>query len=344
MNINDWLDQNTIFEAISGSQAYGLSTPESDTDYRGVCIAPIERYLGLPPSFEQHETKDPDRVIFDIRKFTRLAAEANPNIIELLFMPEDMVVRTTPSWGLLSEIREAFLSEKCRHSYSGYAFSQIHRVKTHRRWLLSPPDHAPTRGEFGLPEESKMPAETMGMIESVARSTAETACARFPGLADQHETIAECALDTIAGLSSDLFSGETADLYFRERKYRGAKREWDQYNTWLANRNPKRAEMEKKFGFDGKHMSHVFRLLHQGEEIVSKGTLSVRLSPEHAEECRAIRAGAHGYDDLLERAGGAMSRIKGIPSVVPRTPDRAKIEERLVRIISEFHTGAAPSR
>jgi hypothetical protein len=89
---------------------------------------------------------------------------------------------------------------------------------------------------------------------------------------------------------------------FRERSYRGAKREWEQFQGWKKNRNPKRAEMEVKHGYDGKHLMHTFRLLFQGEEILSKGALSVRLSPEHGEECRAIRAGAFRYEELLERA------------------------------------------
>src|SRR5512139_321078 len=114
MNAQAWLADRTIFETLSGSHSYGLATPESDKDYRGVCVAPLSRYLGLPPGFEQHETKDPDRVIFDVRKFVRLAADANPNIVELLFAPDAMVVRTSPQWESLSEIRDSFLSEKCR--------------------------------------------------------------------------------------------------------------------------------------------------------------------------------------------------------------------------------------
>ena len=66
MNIN-WLENSIIFECISGSHAYGLNTPESDTDYRGICIPPEDYFLGMY-SFDQHEQKDPDRTIFNIKK------------------------------------------------------------------------------------------------------------------------------------------------------------------------------------------------------------------------------------------------------------------------------------
>src|ERR1039458_5020213 len=35
----------------------------------------------------------------------------------------------------------------------------------------------------------------------------------------------------------------------------------DQYNGWKAQRNPKRAELEAKFGYDTKHAMHLVRLM-----------------------------------------------------------------------------------
>ena len=86
MNAPEWLDKNTIFEALVGSHCYGLARPDSDRDYRGVCVAPIEEYLGLPPGFDQHADEGVDRVIYDVRKIVALAVENNPNIMDLLFM------------------------------------------------------------------------------------------------------------------------------------------------------------------------------------------------------------------------------------------------------------------
>ena len=36
-----------IFECISGSKAYGLDTPASDTDIRGVYILPQDQFYSL---------------------------------------------------------------------------------------------------------------------------------------------------------------------------------------------------------------------------------------------------------------------------------------------------------
>ncbi len=42
-----WLPQRTIFLTRAGSHAYGLATPESDVDIRGVVIPPQEYFGSL---------------------------------------------------------------------------------------------------------------------------------------------------------------------------------------------------------------------------------------------------------------------------------------------------------
>jgi hypothetical protein len=83
-----WLRPGLIYLMTAGSHAYGLNTPTSDVDIKGIAVPPREYFLGFANSFEQAESKDPDMCVFDIRKFFRLAAECNPNIIEMLWCDE----------------------------------------------------------------------------------------------------------------------------------------------------------------------------------------------------------------------------------------------------------------
>jgi uncharacterized protein len=329
MDIKNWLEKSIIFECIAGSHAYGLNTPESDTDYRGICIPPIDYWFGLF-SFEQHEAKAPnDRVIFNIIKFLNLAVDNNPNIIELFFMPDDCIVLTTKSWDKLAEHRNEFLSKKVRHSYGGYAFSQIKRVKTHREWLLNPPTHQPTREEFGLPQHQKMSADYMGAIESLMKL-------EF-GI---HQNDIDADKDLVLkNVPSDFIPADIMGLYEKERAYRNAKKRWEQYQNWVKTRNPKRADLERKFGYDTKHMSHTFRLLIQGEEILSKGTLSTRLSKENQEFCRAIKLGAYSYDELIEKADTLMGeRFDSLylTSTLPSSVDMKKVSDLAIEIVEEY--------
>jgi len=68
----------------------------------------------------------------------RLAADANPNILELLFSPPDCIKLMTPYMEKLIDNRDLFISKKIRFTYAGYAFNQLKRIKGHRAYLLSP--------------------------------------------------------------------------------------------------------------------------------------------------------------------------------------------------------------
>lgn len=87
----EWVIDNLVCLAKTGSRLYGTNIIGSDLDYTGVTIAPLRYWVGLP-KFEQFEFKDEklgiECTIYDIRKYLKLAFDNNPNIIELLFVPQ----------------------------------------------------------------------------------------------------------------------------------------------------------------------------------------------------------------------------------------------------------------
>jgi len=138
-----WLQSNTIFLTRYGSHSYGTSTQTSDEDFRGIAIPPKEYYLSFLKHFDQAESKDPDLVIFDIKKFFKLAMFSNPNVLELLFVDSSDYIVVTPFSQALVENRYKFLSKRCKNTFTGYATSQIKRiVASHNSWLLNPIEDA----------------------------------------------------------------------------------------------------------------------------------------------------------------------------------------------------------
>lgn len=83
-----WLYDRTILLALAGSHLYGLATPGSDVDLRGVCVAPKSYYLGRSQRFERHvfEGKT-EGEIECLRVFLRLAADGHQNALSLLLHP-----------------------------------------------------------------------------------------------------------------------------------------------------------------------------------------------------------------------------------------------------------------
>jgi len=141
--MRDFVEKNTIFMTIAGSRMYGMSTPQSDVDKRGVCIPPKNVVLGFARNFDQQEVPGEDTVIFGLGKFLKLASECNPNVIELLFAPEECIETNSTYWKKIQERRHDFLSAEAFKKFNGYAMGQLKRIRSHRNWLLNPPKSKP---------------------------------------------------------------------------------------------------------------------------------------------------------------------------------------------------------
>jgi len=295
-----------IYEVLSGSHAYGLSTLESDEDYRGILIPPIEFFLSPFKHIEQYESRNPDRCIFEIRKFIKLAADNNPNVLEILFVDEKFIKTMTKEGKKIRDIRDMFLSAKCKFSYSGYAVSQLKRIKRHRKWLLNPIEIKPQRIDFGLPEKKFLNREQLGYWESLEED-------------------------------GYIFPNKLIDLFNKEREYSGAVREYKEYQDWKKNRNPKRAELERKYGFDTKHGRHLVRLMIQGREILLTGKLTVDVGG--SVEIKKVSNGEWGYDYLVKWAEDFDSELEEIYQskkyAVPSKSNRKKIEGIIEDMLEE---------
>lgn len=106
--------------------------------------------MGFARNFEQQEYSGEDTVVYGLTKFMKLAADCNPNVLELLFAPEDCIIKTSPTWEKLLEYRDQFLCAQAYLKFNGYAMGQLKRIRTHRAWLLHPPKKKPERADYGL--------------------------------------------------------------------------------------------------------------------------------------------------------------------------------------------------
>ena len=130
------MNSRVIYLTVHGSRAYGTSTPTSDLDLKGVAIPPPEYFHGFSKTFNQAKFKEPDAVVYGIRKFFKLAADCNPNIIEVLWTDSSDHLLRTPLGETLLKYKEDFLSKKAKFTFTGYAVSQLRRIKTHREMVI----------------------------------------------------------------------------------------------------------------------------------------------------------------------------------------------------------------
>lgn len=124
---------NEILRGVVGSTAHGTAIDgQDDRDEMGICIEPPEYVCGLR-QFEQYIYRDQpegvrsqpgdlDLTIYSLRKFCRLAAQGNPSVLVLLWLPQ-YIIKTELGEGLLG-IREAFVSRNSGERFLGYLVSQ----------------------------------------------------------------------------------------------------------------------------------------------------------------------------------------------------------------------------
>jgi len=365
------LRAHTHLLVVAGSRAFGVHHADSDVDVKGVAVPPAAWMHGCMREFEQAtdpeviagfvgDLRDDERAVvartklegtvFDLRKFLRLAAEANPNLLEVLFCRDEELRLLTEVGRRLRAARGLFLSARARHTFAGYATAQLKRIETHRRWLLHPPDHEPTRADFELPERTVIPADQLAAAAAAIRVRVDAWDVDLSALAEPERLDLQSRIATLiaelqinqddrwrAGARAIGIDENFLLLPDRERRYKAARTQWEQFHHWKANRNVARAEGEARFGYDIKHGAHLYRLLKMCREILLEGAVHVWRGDRDADTIQAIRRGEWTYERLVgwakevEAALGAIHAARRY--VVPETPDREAVEALCVELV-----------
>lgn len=137
LKMNFDIKEHTIYRCRHGSHAYGTNIPGSDEDFKGVAVSPLVYYFGATKKFEQHEKyvskgHDCDETIYDVRKFINLARQCNPSILEVLYCDEEDILFSSYEGQMLRNNRDIFLSKAAKHRFTGFAISQLKRIRNGR--------------------------------------------------------------------------------------------------------------------------------------------------------------------------------------------------------------------
>ncbi|MEB3282887.1 MAG: nucleotidyltransferase domain-containing protein [Lyngbya sp.] len=354
------IEKRTILIALTGSRGYGLATATSDYDYRGIFIATKPYYLGLSQIEQLDKGWDEtpsktfpylakDTCIYELRKFLNLAIDNNPNILEVLWFKD--YIHLTEVGKVLQQHRQLFLSKRIKQTYSGYGYAQIKKLESHRRWLLNPPQHKPTAAEFGLVEK---PPLNVSQINSfleylylLVRDRIEflqpakalynllNAEIDYKGILKQH-SLPDETLETTQKLTN--CSEDFIQLLQKSQQYQRAIREYKNYQTWKKNRNPERAKMEAKVGYDCKFAMQAIRLLKTGIEVLQTQHLIVdRREAGDAEELLTIKTGQYSYDEVMEMAKQLYQQLDQAEAVstLPQFADESVVNQLCIDLVSQ---------
>jgi predicted nucleotidyltransferase len=122
-------------------------------------------------------------------------------------------------------------------------------------------------------------------------------------------------------------------------KYKSEVNKIDKFWDWKINRNPKRALLEEKFGYDTKHGMHLVRLLSSCKNILLTGDYNPTLQGKDRELVQKIREGQYKYDSLLSKSENLLQDIQNIitsgNTSLPVQANEKGINELMLNIYEE---------
>ncbi|KGK31205.1 DNA polymerase beta superfamily protein [Cellulophaga sp. E6(2014)] len=338
---------NIIFECISGSRAYGLATASSDTDIRGVFVLPKEKYYSLE-YVGQINNETNDIVYYELKKFIELLSKNNPNILELLSVPEDCILS---KHSLFDKVKsEYFLSKLCKDTFANYAFTQIKKARGLKKKIVNPVEKerkSVTDFCFVRKEKRAVPLNTF--LESEGFEVAYCGLAKISHMKDcynlfynpsmKYSGVARENANEVCLSSIPKSEVPAAILYFNRDGYSSNCKRYKEYWSWVEKRNDERykSNISHEKNYDAKNMMHTFRLLHMAREIGEHGKINVR-RPDRV-FLLAVKNAEFEYEELVakaEKLRGELEIIFEKSSLMDR-PDLNRVNEILIEIRAQFY-------
>lgn len=316
------------FEVIAGSHAYGTNVETSDEDIRGIFVPDAHEYISIKEPPAQINDQKNDVVFYSIKRFFELINTANPNLIELLWIPSDCIIKQDSILDPLFQNKELFITKKAYMSHSCYAKAQIKKAKGCNKRVNNPqPKEKPHRSEFcfviprqkhkDAPIARPIPIKELEIDLSnfhVAKLEQSHNTFRMYDYSDQENRQGVFKNGDIVCQSIPL-DDEDARFYgmliYNKENYEKAVSEWHNYWDWFNNRNESRwiDQENGKLDYDGKNMMHCYRLLLSSKNILKNHEPIVRFDGEERNKLLAIRNGEWDYEELLLETDDLMAEI-----------------------------------
>jgi hypothetical protein len=227
-----------------------------------------------------------------------MVAQNRPNMLEILFLPEDCILHKDPVFDQVLERRKEFLSKICKASFGGFAESQIKKSSGYNKkinWeeaemtrkgvldfcyvvynagtvpLLDYLCHERIKGEIN--QENIGLSKIDHARDLYAMYDLENHNQR-KGIVSSRENPNDVQLVSIPkGMNVMEY------MIFNKDAYSIHCKRFAEYQQWLDNRNEDRFKMNKSHGknYDSKNMMHTIRILLSGLGLAKNKDLKVRM-------------------------------------------------------------------
>jgi hypothetical protein len=324
------IKERLIYKCLVGSQAYGTNLPTSDIDYKGIYIQDPIDILGF--KYKEQVNINKDESYYEIRRFIELASSANPTILEMLFMHNTGIIYKYPVMNILFENKHKFITKRCFQSFGGYAVAQIKKAQGLNKkmnwedarierktpidfcYVLNGYKSFPLKEylesndylqEFcGLCAITHFPNTYALYYDYPAHYGKETNTPeKYPIIGYKGIAFEDSNDIRLSSIPKEYADDVICTVYYNKGAYSIHCKEYNDYQTWLKNRNTERYVDVKNHNqrIDGKNLMHCIRLLDCALEIAKTGEFNV-YRKDDINKLLSIRKGEVNLKTILEEA------------------------------------------
>jgi len=310
-----------IYKVKFGSHLYGTNVATSDLDYKAVFI-PDAKDLVLQraartinnstnPGAEKNTAEDIDMEMFSFSEYLKLLCEGQTVALDMLFVPEDMVLETSPEWEDIYNNRHLFL-HKGVSSYVGYCKTQAAKygIKGSRMAALK------TAINFLKP--FNIDVRLNEIWDEVIDLCKENEHMDIVQTRPKRSDLKHLVLDNWE--VSNRKMTQTVRVQYALEVFESI---YDRYGE-------RARQAEKNEGIDWKALMHAVRVCYEAEELLSTGKITFP-RPEK-DLLLDIRNGKMDYKDVSKLIEDGLVRVEATQeiSTLPDGPNREFAEQLVI--------------
>lgn len=343
-----------LFKTIVGSNAYGTNIETSDVDIKGVYLQ--NPFDAASFSYQEQQILDKDTTFWELQRFLELACSSNPTVLELLFSPERCILEKHPLFDLILQNRHLFLTKECKNSFLGYARQQIYKAKGLNKKINWESEKIERKkpidfckflwlGENDIRVSNRLDIITPAAMNyqfAITKIDNTKQLYKLWCITDydfSYKINPFCNNDDLltTALPENINACVSAIIQYDLDGFQRHCREYNQYQTWLKERNEQRYVDVNNHGqkIDGKNMMHCMRLIETARDIAEKENLIVERP--NASELLKIRRGEYNLQELIDKSDQYFEEIEQAfnNSDLPDSIDRTAVNNLLITIRKE---------
>lgn len=318
---------NLIAKVIHGSHLYGLNTPESDMDYKGIYIPSMEDMilgnvkdsinLSSNKSNEKNTSSDVDYEVYSLQKFMKLLSKGEMVAFDMLFAPDELIeyydkygqIMTNPKTNPFYQIRQNYhlFIHSDMKAYLGYCRKQA--------------------AKYGIKGSRLSDLRKVVEVVDELFERGVLSSDRLEQYVDQLPTTEHCYREgqvyVVLGKQHQL----TTNIYeFHDRIHDAFKKYGDR-----AHR------AEQNDGVDWKAVSHAFRAGYQLLDLFQFGKMILPLNESRKKLILSIKLGERNWVDVKQDLEDLLDRVENEAnrSDLQKYPDYDKIDQFTLNLISK---------